>query len=603
MNILHVLSQFEITGAETYAATLAREQILSGHCVHIASDTFHVPTEAELVVLPIGHRTLFQRLRNIAALKTLIREKKVDVVHAHSRAASWVAFFATRGGSVPLVSTVHGRQHLHFSSTAFHIYGEKVLAVCESIHDHLIEELGIAPEIVAVSRNGIDLAQWNKRRARDFSSKHIISLVGRLSGPKGDVARKLITAVFPLVAQEIPSAEFHVVGGMKESDNCAELVSKTNNSLGAEKIFLKGFTNNVVEVYRHSSLVIGSGRVAMEALACSASVVAIGESSCVGLMNGSNESEALLTNFGDAGEKKPFSVQHVAAEIVRALLTDSSDAVPWRREFVRREFDIKKRAAEVLRHYAEAAARKKRVKEIPVLMYHRVTSGIPANTKHHIYVTRNEFERQLRYLERKKFSTLKFLDLKEIVEGKRIIPRKPIFITLDDGYEDNFLYAFPLLKKYGMTATIFLIGDSSITTNVWDTGCGEPETKLMNTEQVREMKQYGIEFGAHSMTHRKLTALSLSESKAEIEASKSEIEQRIGAQVISFAYPYGAVHEEIKKQVMNTGFVFGIATDSGTRNFWQDFFEIRRIPIFPGTSAFAFWKKTSGWYHRYKKVQ
>ncbi|MDE3057068.1 MAG: polysaccharide deacetylase family protein [Bacteroidota bacterium] len=603
MHILHVLSQFEITGAETYAAALAHEQILSGHAVTIASDTFHVPSEAEVISLPIGRRTLLQRFRNVSALKVVIREKKIDVVHAHSRAASWVSFFATRGSNVPLISTIHGRQHLHFSSTALQIYGEKVLSVCESIHDHLIEDLGIAPEIVTVCRNGIDLAQWVGRDAKSFHSKYVISLVGRLSGPKGEVARMLISSVFPFVAKKVPSAEFHIVGGMKECDNYGEFISAVNNSIGAKKIFLKGFTNDVAGVYRHSSLVIGSGRVAMEALACGTPVVAVGESQCIGLVNETNATEALRTNFGDAGEKKNFSPSYVAEQIVSALLKDSPASVPWRRSFVRREFDIKQKKGEVFAHYAEAVARKKRIKEIPVLMYHRVTNEIPAKTKHHIYVTCAEFERQLRFLSRKRFSTLRFLDLRDIVEGNKVLPRKPVLLTFDDGYEDNFTYAFPLLKNYGMTATIFLIGDSSIKTNVWDSSSGEPEAKLLEDEQVRAMEEYGIEFGAHSMTHRKLTDITFSECRAEIAGSKSEIEKRTGARVVAFAYPYGAVNADIKKQVMNAGFMFGVATDSGGRNFWQDFFQVRRIPIFPKTSAFAYWKKTSGWYHRYKKVR
>jgi len=63
-----------------------------------------------------------------------------------------------------------------------------------------------------------------------------------------------------------------------------------------------------------------------------------------------------------------------------------------------------------------------------------------------------------------------------------------------------------------------------------------------------------------------------------------------------------ALNTEIKSFVRRAGFSFGIATDSGGRDFWSDPYEIRRIPIFPGASAFSFIKKTSGWYHRYKRV-
>ena len=125
MNILQVLSQFEVTGAETFAATLSDALIEQGHRVYVVSDTFHTPTNAEVIVHPIGKRDIAQRYKNVQFLKRLIAEEKINLVHAHSRAASWVSYFATRSGNVPLVSSIHYRQHLHFSSKLFSIYGEK----------------------------------------------------------------------------------------------------------------------------------------------------------------------------------------------------------------------------------------------------------------------------------------------------------------------------------------------------------------------------------------------------------------------------------------------------------------------------------------------
>ena len=188
------------------------------------------------------------------------------------------------------------------------------------------------------------------------------------------------------------------------------------------------------------------------------------------------------------------------------------------------------------------------------------------------------------------------------MRGQKEIPAKPVILTFDDGYEDNYLTLFPLLKKYGMKAVIFLIGNPAILTNRWDVPHGEPELNLLKDAQILTMKEYGIEFGSHSMNHRKLTDLSSSEAVEEISQSKKEIEARIGSEIISFAYPYGALGDSIKKMVMQAGFSFGIATDSGRRNFWSDLYQIRRIPMFPNTSTFAFWKKSSGRYHRYKGV-
>ena len=603
MNILHTLSQNEVTGAETYAAALANEQVRNGHSVWIVSDTFHMPTRANVLSMPIGKRDFGQRLRNISLLRTIIRDNEINVVHAHSRAASWVSYFATRGGSVPLVSTVHGRQHVHLSSRVFRIYGEQILAVCESIRDHLLDKLGIPAEKVTVVRNGIDLSDWSVARARSAKKKRkVISLVGRLSGPKGNVVRKIIEEVFPKVVAAYKNVEFDIVGGMNETEGLQKLIATARKKTDSAKISYIGFVNNVADVYRRSSIVIGSGRVAMEALACGSNVIAVGESNYIGPVTEKASRVALETNFGDAGASVGFSADRVASEIVSCLKNKRSISSDWGRRFIRDEYDIKKVSVRVIAAYTEAIAAKKKIAEIPVLMYHRVTDGKPVGTKHGIYVTKKEFESQLAYLKRTGCTTLTFADAKAVEEGKRIIPKRPVILTFDDGYEDNYIYAFPLLKKYSFAAVIFLIGNASIKTNAWDAAEGEPEARLMNDMQIKEMAAYGIEFGAHSLNHKKLTEIPLKEARREIEQSKQKIEKRLGKPIISFAYPYGKVNEELKRVVKEAGFHFGIASDSGSRRFWKDLLEVRRIQIFPGFSLFSFWKKSSGWYHNYKRI-
>ena len=241
------------------------------------------------------------------------------------------------------------------------------------------------------------------------------------------------------------------------------------------------------------------------------------------------------------------------------------------RRLICAEYDIKKISVRVVAAYAEAVALKKNIAEIPVLMYHRVTDGKPAGTKHGIYVTQFEFERQLAHLKRTGGSTtITFADAKAIEEGTRIIPKRPVILTFDDGYEDNYTHAFPLLKKYSFSAVIFLIGNPAIRTNAWDATNGEPEARLMSDAQIKEMAAYGIEFGAHSLNHKKLTEIPLSNAKHEIEQSKFAIEKRLGSPIISFAYPYGKLNEELKGIVKGAGFHFGIASYSGPRGFWKD---------------------------------
>lgn len=158
MNILHVLSGDFVSGAETYAASLIRHQIQNGHKVFIAAGSFSSPTEAEFFAVPIFKRDYGQRLKNIWALIRIIRRKKIDIIHAHSRAASWVSHLAARWTKVAYLSTIHGRQHVHASFARRNVYGKTCLTVCENIRDQLLSETRyFRPEDVWVSRNGIEL--------------------------------------------------------------------------------------------------------------------------------------------------------------------------------------------------------------------------------------------------------------------------------------------------------------------------------------------------------------------------------------------------------------------------------------------------------------
>jgi glycosyltransferase involved in cell wall biosynthesis len=158
MRILHVFSADFFAGSVAYALALAEAQRREGHTVWLACDAATLPTEATLVQLPISRRSYKQRWRNIRALRQLVQQQQIDVVHAHSRAASWVSYWAVRGLPLPLVSTVHGRQHLHTSTSLFDIYGEKVIAICENLAQHLREEVQMQLGKIQVVPNGVAFA-------------------------------------------------------------------------------------------------------------------------------------------------------------------------------------------------------------------------------------------------------------------------------------------------------------------------------------------------------------------------------------------------------------------------------------------------------------
>lgn len=165
-----------------------------------------------------------------------------------------------------------------------------------------------------------------------------------------------------------------------------------------------------------------------------------------------------------------------------------------------------------------------------ILMYHRISA--PQNGNAHLCVSPFNFERHLQYLS-KNFNLISLDELSNYIEKRMYPKRDSVLLTFDDGWEDNYTNAFPLLKKYKAPALIFLVSGF----------IGKEE--MLKSNQIREMANSwikfgsGIVFGAHSRTHSRLSWLNPEEIKREILDSKAEVEAIVNTQVVSFAYPYG----------------------------------------------------------------
>ncbi len=430
-----------------------------------------------------------------------------------------------------------------------------------------------------------------------MASSHnpLVLIVGRLSGPKNEVIlRYLREAVFP-AAEADPALRVAVIGGPVDDEH---------RQLEKDHKFLKfeGFQPDLKPYYERATLVVGAGRVALEAMALQRPVIAIGEQKYVGPLLPQAVEEAKATNFGDCEEGTHFDWAQAAQDLKRMLGENAlrEEAIRTGTALLQAEYDMRVLYPKVEELYRDVILRDNlsRVSEIPVLMYHRVVEKEPALTKFNIHITSDNLEKHLSFLQKNGFTPITFVDLMV-----KKIPPKPVILTFDDGYEDNYLHLYPLLRRYGMKAVIYLLGNRSIRTNAWDTPKGEPETPLMNERQILELAKSGsVEFGAHSMTHFSLPGLPLETVVREVQDCMKSLEGLLGKQVISFAYPYGDYNEETQKVVAEAGFKFGVAVDGGPVCFREDLLAIRRIHIFPDTAGFDFYKKTSGCYLRYRKL-
>ena len=156
-------------------------------------------------------------------------------------------------------------------------------------------------------------------------------------------------------------------------------------------------------------------------------------------------------------------------------------------------------------------------------------------------------------LQFEKFIDFIHRDVKVVLPGEGT---SGVVITFDDGDKSVYDYAFPILKKYGIRALVFLIVDYIGREDMWDLALAGRRSTHLSWDEIHDMNDWGIEFGSHTMSHRNLTKLAPDQVAYELAESKRVIEARIGP-VDSISYPFNRVNQEVLRQVERAGYRFG----------------------------------------------
>lgn len=582
MNILMALSQLEVTGAEVYATTVGNELTRRGHNVFYVSDTLTKPTQGPVFKLRFNKRNILRRFWHVFYLIYLIRKHHIQLVHAHSRASGWSSYVACKLTGTPMITTVHGRQPVHASRKAFHALGYRAVAVCEDIARQIIDNLGVDPATVQVLRNGIETDRFQPVPAQD-NVRPVIAIIGRLSGPKGELCYRLLDEVLDLDACQV-----RVVSGTRVPERFARF---------QDKVDFVGYVDDVPALLAQCDLVIGAGRVAMEALLCGRPAFAIGEAKAIGLVTEQNLDEALASNFGDIGPQDlAIDFAALKGQIAPAL---ASKRVPDSlRQRILQEYDLQEVVNGLESIYQDAVVETLR-REMPVIMYHRFIEHENEKGVHGTWLPVAMFEKHLKLMKWLGYETLTFADLADkgfihrLQHGK-----KYLMITVDDGYRDNLTRMLPLLEKYGYKAVVYIVTGEDH--NRWDVEHPtHPDTPvaLMNGDEISALVASGhVEIGGHTLTHPRLSTLEPEQQAREIRANKERLERLLGHPLLSFAYPYGDLNESAKAEASAAGYRYAVATNSGPRAMHRDPLQIRRIAIFPRTDMFGLWRKIRGNY-------
>lgn len=208
-------------------------------------------------------------------------------------------------------------------------------------------------------------------------------------------------------------------------------------------------------------------------------------------------------------------------------------------------------------------------KGLVAFMYHHV--GLlddPQEEQYPFTVRPDMLERQILFLKANGYTPISLKDLEQASRAEKSSIQKPVMLTFDDGYRDNYDNLFPLLKKYNLPALIFLITDR----------IGSPE--YLTWEQIYEMQQSGlVSFGSHSCSHRRLRSLSDEEIVQELTRSKQVLEEKLGLEITAFCYPYGAggFDKRVRPQVFKAGYLFDFSTKKGINPWpWKGKSTLRR---------------------------
>ncbi len=216
---------------------------------------------------------------------------------------------------------------------------------------------------------------------------------------------------------------------------------------------------------------------------------------------------------------------------------------------------------------------------VPILFYHKINHPHPEAKIRGLYVTPENFYRQMRYLKWRDYTPISLYELVKGINLKEKLSSKSIVLTFDDGYEDNYTYAFPILKKFSFTATIFLVTRDIGGLSGWADNEETVKEQLLSWDKIKEMADYGIDFQAHTHSHPSLTELDEQRIKEEIVNSKDIIQKQLGKNVDFLCYPYGHFNPQIKRILKEVGYLGALSTKRGMVKEKDDPYCLKRIGI------------------------
>ncbi|MDP1853766.1 MAG: GT4 family glycosyltransferase PelF [Candidatus Omnitrophota bacterium] len=624
MNILYLITaDLNIGGAQKDIVAFASEFTKKGHKIVVACRGGGI-LEKDIVNLGAKYhnvdchfRSFLSLLNTVKNISKIIHDEKIDIIAPQSIRTSIAAFLANRKNKKPIITTIHNvglSLYAFVSGVILTITSDLIIFESEYEQRRLICS-GLNRHKTVVVHSGIDLERF-KPQPKDnvllekiglHPDNFIIGTLARLSAEKG---QKYLIEAMKQVKLLAPQAKLMIVGDgpLKETlMNQSERLGLNNDIkfLGEQRDVERYL--GLVDLFVLPSIRESFSQSLREAMAMGKPVIATNVGGAAEIIT--DEANGVLVPRKDI--KK-------LADAIISLIRDKNKLqgmAQLNRLRIKNLFD-KNRWLETNEKIMLNTINQRRYVKMPnmairnllslpcyilskltenngirILMYHRVNADYPSNR---LCVKTNEFRKQMEFLHKNGYEVMALADAyNQLPSAGHQCPKpdKPkIVITFDDGFEDNYTNAYPILKEYGFSATIFL------TVNSID------KRGFLSWEQIKEMSQSSITFGAHTVSHPELTKIPLDSAKGEIIGSKENIEAK-SLKCNFFCYPKGDFNQTIKDIVREAGFKAACSIKPGT-NFpgRQDLMELKRTEISGFDSIFDFRKKLAGAYDLLHKL-
>jgi peptidoglycan/xylan/chitin deacetylase (PgdA/CDA1 family) len=242
---------------------------------------------------------------------------------------------------------------------------------------------------------------------------------------------------------------------------------------------------------------------------------------------------------------------------------------------------------------------------IPILMYHSISEE-QATANHPYFLTNScpqVFAEHMRFLHNNGYEAVSLTEAIRCLEAGQTSP-KSVVLTFDDGYDDFYTSAYPVMNLYGFSATVFLptdyIGNESRSFN---------NKRCLTWRQVRELHRAGVAFGSHTVTHPQLRSVGPRELAYEVRHSKETLENELGSRIEAFCYPYAFPEHDVRfrlglrSQLEESGYKHGVCTILGVASKSDDTFFLKRLPVSSRDDCSFLQAKLEGgydWLHRFQ---